>query len=332
MRVAVIGTGTMGGMHARLLAGLPEVGEVLLVDADDALAASLAREIGGRALSHDEAIASADAVVIATPAPFHAATVEAAAAAGIPALCEKPLTDDLASSAALVDLVERTGAYVEMGFQRRHDAAFAEARRRILDGSSGRIHLLRLTAFDPRGPERPAGAWEVTEAAPVFLHSSVHDFDLARWLTGSEVVEVTATGTHRDGRFAEDPRDIETAAVSLRMANGALATLDATWLHPGGYDVRAEIVADRAHLTMGLSSRTPAEHLDWPDAGSAPWEGYLERFADAYRAELIAFMAAARGDRAPASSAHDGLEALRVAVAATRSHVERRPVSLADVS
>ena len=332
MRVAVIGTGTMGGMHARLLADLPEVAEVVLVDADDARAASLAREIGGTPLTQDEAMASADAVVIATPAPLHAAPVEAAVRAGIPALCEKPLTDDLASSRALVETVERSDAHVEMGFQRRHDAAFVEARRRVLDGGSGRIHLLRLTAFDPVSPERPADAWEDTEAAPVFLHSSVHDFDLARWLIGSEVVEVAATGTHRDGRFAEDPRDIETAAVTMRMANGTLATLEATWLHPGGYDVRAEIVADRAHLTMGLSGRTPADHLSWPDTAADPWPGYLERFADAYRAELVAFLAAARGEGQRTSSVRDGFEALRIAIAATRAHVERRTVSLSEVS
>ncbi len=332
MRVAVIGTGSMGGMHARLLAGLPDVGEILLVDADAAVASSLAREVGGRSLSHDEAVASADALVIATPAPRHAASVEAAVAAGIPALCEKPLTDELASSAALVELVERAGARVQMGFQRRHDADFIEAHRRMLDGSTGRIHLLRLTAFDPRGPERPAGAWEDTEAAPVFLHSSVHDFDLARWLTGSEVVEVAATGTRRDGRFAEDPREIETAAVTMRMETGSLATLDATWLHPGGYDVRAEIVAEHTHLTVGLSARTPAQHLDWPGATADPWTGYLERFADAYRAELIAFLAVARGEAAPSSGVRDGHEALRVAVAATRSHVERRPVALSEVA
>ncbi len=333
MKVAVIGTGTMGGVHARLLATLPEVTEVLAVDADAATAATVAAEVGGRVLGHDEAVAEADAIVIATPAHLHAMTVEAAVAAGVPALCEKPLTDDLASSAALVELVERAGAHVEMGFQRRHEPSFAEARRRVADGSVGRLHSVRLTASDPRGPERPADVWAVTEAAPIFLHSSVHDFDVVRWLTGSEVAEVFATGTHRDGSLAEDPREIETAAVTLRMADGTLATLDASWLQPRGYDVRVELLAERAYLTMGLSPRTPAEHLDWPDASSAAtWTGYLERFTDAYRAELIAFLAAARGEAAPGSQARDGHEALRVAVAATRSHVERRTVLVSEVS
>ncbi|HEY6608920.1 MAG TPA: Gfo/Idh/MocA family oxidoreductase, partial [Candidatus Limnocylindria bacterium] len=227
MRVAVIGTGSMGATHARLLSDLPEVTEVLVVEADAARATSVANEIGGRVVTHDEAISAADAIVIATPADLPAATVEAAVAAGVPALCEKPLTEDLASSATLVELVEGAGAHVEMGFQRRHDVAFAEARRRVADGSTGRIELLRLTAFDPRGAERSADEWPVTEAAPMLLHSSVHDFDFARWLTGSEVVEVSTTGSHRDGRRAEDPREIETVVVTMRMSDGALVSLDA---------------------------------------------------------------------------------------------------------
>ena len=166
----------------------------------------------------------------------------------------------------------------------------------------------------------------------MLLHSSVHDFDFARWMTGSEVEEVTAIGSHRDGRPATDPRGIETVVVTMRMAGGALVSLDATWLHPGGYDIRAELIAEREHLTVGLSGRTPAEHLSWTDAPRGrPLDRLPRRFTDAYRAELVAFLAAARGEVAPSSSVRDGHEALRVAVAATRSHIERRPVAVAEV-
>jgi myo-inositol 2-dehydrogenase/D-chiro-inositol 1-dehydrogenase len=201
-----------------------------------------------------------------------------------------------------------------------------------VDGSIGRLNLLRLTAFDPRVVERSGLLGPTVEAAPIFLHSSVHDFDLARWMTGSEVVEVLATGTHRGGAAADDPRDIETAVVSMRTADGTLVSLEATWLHPGGYDCRVELVGDLAHLTAGLGDRTPAEHLDWPDATRRDaWSGYLERFTPASRAELVAFLAAVRGEQPPATTARDGLEALRIAVAATRSVVERRPVALAEI-
>ncbi len=328
MKVAVIGAGSMGGMHSQLLGGMPDV-EVLVVDADASRAAAVASNSGGRAVSEAQALDEADAVVIATPAFLHAAQVETAVARGLPVLCEKPLTEDLPSSVALVELVERAGAHVQVGFQRRHDPGFVAARAAVLD--AGRVHLLRLTAFDPRVVDRTAESWGAGEAAPIFLHSSVHDFDCVRWMSGSEVTEVSVDGSRRDGSRPDDVRGVETAVVTMRLDSGALAVLEATWLHPTGYDTRVEVIADRAHVTAGLSPRTPARHFDWTSA-TDPWTGYLERFEGAYRAELVAFLAAVRGECPPASVARDGLEALRIAVAATRAYVERRTVLLAEVA
>jgi myo-inositol 2-dehydrogenase/D-chiro-inositol 1-dehydrogenase len=331
MRVAVIGTGSMGGKHAQLLAGMRGVDEVLVVDALPDRAASVAADIGARPVTHDEALAEADAIIVATPVELHATTVAAAVERRIPVLCEKPLTEDLATSRDLVALVERSGAHVEVGFHRRHDPGYAEGRRRVADGSAGRVHLLRLTAFDPRVTPRAATEWTPNEAAPLFLHSSIHDFDFVRWITGQEVMEVTADGNRRDDGRPEDPRGVESAVVTMRLADGVLAVLEATWLHPLGYDNRAELVADHAHLTMGLSPRTPATHADWPGVSEDPWSGYLPRFEPAYRAELVAFLAAARGEQPPASAARDGLEALRIAVAATVAYRERRTVPLTEI-
>ena len=332
MRVAVVGAGSMGGKHAHLLAGLPGVDEVLVVDAVRSRAEDVARDVGGRALDHDGALDAADAVVIATPAHLHAVTVEAAIARGIPALCEKPLTDDAAMSAELVKRVERSGAHVEVGFQRRHDPAYAAGRAMVADGRAGRVHLLRLTAFDPRVPPRPLGEWPPGDTAPVFLHSAIHDFDLVRWMSGQEVVEVTAEGSDRHGSRPDDARGIENAVVTMRCSGGTLAVLESSWLHPRGYDNRVELIADELHLTMGLSPRTPATHLDWEADATSAWSGYLERFETAYRNELIAFLAAARGERPPSSTGRDGLEAHRIAIAATRAHIERRTVQLDEVS
>ncbi len=330
MKVALAGAGSMGAMHARLLSEMAV--EILLVEPDAARADAVVAATGARVAELADAIDAADALIVASPPEFHAAAVRAAIEARVPTLCEKPLTDDLASSAALLEVVEGAGAHVEMGFQRRHDPGFVEARRRVASGEVGRIELLRLTAFDPRGEERSADEWPVTEAAPIFLHSSVHDFDLARWLTGSEVATVTAIGSHRGGALAADPREIETAAVTMRMADGTLAILAASWLDPRGYDVRAEVIGEKAALTIGMSARSPLEHLDWTDAPRATsWPGYLVRFTDAYRAELAAFLAAVRGERPPSSTARDGHEALRVAVAATRSFVEGRTVAMDEV-
>jgi len=331
MRVAVIGTGSMGGRHAQLLAGMPGVDEVLVVDALPDRAASVAADIGGRAVTHDEALDEAGAVVVATPVELHATTVTAALERRISVLCEKPLTEDLATSRKVVELVEAAAGHVEVGFQRRHDPGYLIGRRQVADGSAGRIHLLRLTASDPRVTPRAATEWTPNEAAPLFLHSSIHDFDFVRWMSGQEVVEVTVAGSRRDEARPDDPRGLETAVVTMRLSEGALAVLTATWLHPSGYDNRAELIAEHVHLTMGLSPRTPASHADWDGVAGEPWPGYLVRFEAAYRAELTAFLAAARGEQPPASTARDGLEALRIAVAATIAYRERRTVPLTEI-
>lgn len=325
MRVAVIGAGGIGSLHASLLTDMDGVDEVLVVDTDAARASTVAARTGAHAARLDQAIKKADAVVVATPPEFHAQAVIPALAAGRSVLCEKPLSDSLEESVRMAAV----GGHLEVGFQRRHDAAMVAAR----DASLGaRIHLVHMTALDPVSPPRAPESWPAGEAAPVFLHSSVHDFDFVRWLTGQEVVEVTADGSRRDESRPDDPRGIESAVVLMRLSGGALASLDASWLHPGGYDIRAEIVTDREALTMGLSTRTPARHLDWAiEDGGAAWAGYLDRFGPAYRAELVAFLAAARGETMPATTGRDGVEALRIAIAATRSFVERRTVRLDEV-
>jgi myo-inositol 2-dehydrogenase / D-chiro-inositol 1-dehydrogenase len=323
----------MGGRHAQVLSTLAGVDEVLVVDTVAARAEALARDLGATPGTHDEALARADALVVATPAHHHAASVVAGVERGIPVLCEKPLTEDLDASVELVRLVEDAGAHVEVGFHRRHDPSYVAGRNRVAADDAGRIHLLRLTAYDPRVTPRAAEEWTPSDTAPLFLHSSIHDFDFVRWMTDQEVVEVTAEGSRRDDPRPADARGVETALVTMRCSGGTLAVLEATWLHPAGYDSRVEVVADGAHLAMGLSPRAPVELLDWPadaDAGT-PWDGYLDRFAAAYRAELEAFVAACRGERPPSSSARDGLEAHRIAVAATRSYVERRTVALDEV-
>jgi myo-inositol 2-dehydrogenase/D-chiro-inositol 1-dehydrogenase len=327
MKVAVIGSGVMGGFHADVLGAMDEVDGLYVVDADVARAEDVARRAGGHAVSFEEAVQAADAVIVATPPELHRSAVDAALDAGRHVLCEKPLTDSLATTIDLTRRIEEEGSHFEIGFQRRHDAGFIAAR----DAAEGRIHTIHLTAHDPVSPPRSADPGPPPEASPSFRDSSIHDFDLVRWLSRQEVTDVSVEAGTRDGSRSEDPRQIEKAIVTMRLAGGALAVLDAAWLHPSGYDMRIELLSERAAVTAGLSPRTPAIHVDWA-APTDPWRGYLDRFDDAYRAELAAFLACCRGVRPPSSSARDGLEAMRVAVAATMSHVEGRRVSLDEVA
>ena len=328
MKVAVVGAGGMGGAHADLLSAMDEVDGLYVVDADADRADEVAQRTGGTAVTFDAAMELADAIVIATPPELHRAEVEAALDAGLHVLCEKPLTDTLGSSIGLTERIEAEGAHVEVGFQRRHDAGYLAAREAA---GAGRIHLVRLTAHDPLVTALPPPTGPAPEVAPPFRDSSIHDFDMVRWLSGQEVVDVYVEAGRRDGDRPDDPRLIESAVISMRLSGGSLAVLDCSWLHPSGYDNRIELLTETAAVTGGLSPRTPSHHADWPTEPAEPWSGYRERYEPAYRAELEAFLACCRGVRPPISSARDGLEAMRIAVAATRSHVERRRVALDEI-
>jgi myo-inositol 2-dehydrogenase/D-chiro-inositol 1-dehydrogenase len=327
MRVAVVGAGSMGGMHADLLGTMDDVEALYVVDADGARAAEVATRAGGRVATFEEAVEEAEAIIIATPPELHRAAVETALDVGRHVLCEKPLTESLATTIELTRRVEEQGSHIEIGFQRRHDAGFIAAR----EAAEGRLHLVRLTAHDPIFSPGPSPSGPPPEVAPIFRDSSIHDFDMARWLSGQEVTDVVAEVGRRDGTRPLDPREIESAVITMRLSGGTLAVLDAAWLNPLGYDVRIELLSERTAVTAGLSPRTPAIHADWSEPID-PWQGYLERFEAAYRAELIAFLACCRGVRPPAATARDGLEAMRIAVAATRSHAEGRRVSLDEIA
>jgi myo-inositol 2-dehydrogenase / D-chiro-inositol 1-dehydrogenase len=326
VRVAVIGAGSMGGMHASMLAGMPDVDGVLIVEADAARATEVAEQTGAWTATFEEGLREADAVIVATPPELHAAEVTAALEAGRHVLCEKPLTDTLASSIALTERIEATGAHVELGFQRRHDVAFAAARAAI----EGRLHLVRLTANDPVFPRDSIPSTPPPDVAPIFRDSSIHDFDLARWLSGQEVTEVLVEAGRHDGTRTADPREIDSAVVAMRLSGGALAVLEASWLQPVGYDVRIELLSEGAAVSAGWTERTPVTPVESAPPAD-PWSGYLDRFEPAYRAELAAFLSCCRGVRPPVSSARDGLEAMRIAAAATRSFSEGRRVGLDEI-
>ena len=326
MKVAVIGAGSMGGMHADLLGAMDGVDGLYVVDANPSRASEVARRAGGTAVTFEEAVDAAEAIIIATPPELHREAVETALDAGRHVLCEKPLTESLETTIALTRRVEEAGAHLELGFQRRHDSGFAAAR----DAANGRIHLVRLTAHDPLITPRAAPSGPAPEVAPIFLDSSIHDFDVVRWLTGQEVAEISVEAGRRDGSRPTDPREIESTVVSMRLSGGTLAVLEASWLHPTGYDIRIELVTESVAMSGGLSPRTPSRHADWTDATDG-WSGYLERFEVAYRAELAAFIECCRGVRPPMSSARDGLEAMRIAVAATWSFTEARRVALDEI-
>ena len=190
MRIAQLGAGRIGAMHAPILADLLEPGALVLADADPERAIAVAAEVGATAASIDEAIAGADALVIAASSGAHPTLVRAGLARGIPIFCEKPLAVDLPETRRLVEEIEASGIRFQLGFQRRYDAGYREARRLVESGELGRLYVVRLAGHDP---EPPHEAYIATSGG-LFNDFSVHDFDVTRYLTGQEIVEVYADG------------------------------------------------------------------------------------------------------------------------------------------
>ena len=330
MRVGVAGVGRIGRPHAERLVAHPDVTEVLLQDASTELANSVANALGLRSVvSYDELLASVDAVVIAATTTAHAELLQASVEAGIPTFCEKPISHDLNRSREVVALIHQRNVPVQMGFQRRFDPGFQAAADLVASGGLGTLYTFRTVGHDPE----PATEAYIAGSGGMFRDFSVHDFDAIRFVTGEEVVQVFAQTTVRKwdvyGRFD----DCDTAIATCTLSGGALGLLSYTRHNPLGYDVRMEMFGSRDSVVVGWDPRAPLRSLE-PDGLPLGAELYLDfhdRFADAYAAEIDAFLDVARGRQPSRSTADDAVEALRAAIACDISSSENRPVELTEI-
>ena len=332
MNIGLIGTGRMGGLHARNLAAHPRVRSLLIADADAERAASVAAEVGaeGAADAHD-LVRRADAVVIATPAGAHANLIALAADGGLPIFCEKPLALELRDADRAVEAVERAGVPLQVGFHRRFDEGYVEARRLVASGELGRLHAMRF-----HHNSNSVGAPGFLESSGgLYMDSMVHDFDLLRWISGQEVEEVFAMGgvLGDDDRLA-GPADVDTAEVVLRLTGGVIASASSLRDNPRGYDARIELHGSKDSVVSGVDGRTPARFLssDFGTGDKPPYDGFMDRFALAYRQEIDVFLSVARGEVQSPCTGIDGREALRISLAAMRSQREKRPVRVAEIT
>ncbi|MGH2408088.1 MAG: Gfo/Idh/MocA family protein [Candidatus Limnocylindrales bacterium] len=328
MNVALVGAGRIGRLHARLLSELPDVA-LTVSDVDAARAVEVAAAVGARALDLDAAIAGAEALVIAAATDAHAPLIRRGIAAGLPTFCEKPLAADLESTIAIAAEVAASGIPFQIGFQRRFDPGYAEARRMLSSGELGTLYAFRLAGHDPAPPHEAY----IPVSGGLFRDFSIHDFDVIRWLTGNEVVEVYAIGAVRGFPVFAKYNDVDTAAVTLTMSDGAVGVMTVARHDPLGYDIRAELFGSQDSISVGLGPQTPMRSVEPgvpPPAGPA-WRDFLVRFESAYRLEFEAFALVARGEIATPCSAADGLAAIRIADAATRSLHEHRPVRLDEI-
>ncbi|MFF7729724.1 Gfo/Idh/MocA family oxidoreductase [Streptomyces sp. NPDC008001] len=328
MRIGVVGAGRIGAHHAGVLATADGVDELVVADTEHHRAAALAARVGARTAPSPDAVfdGTVDAVVIAATTAAHPDLIARAARAGLPAFCEKPVALDIPGTLRALREVDAAGTLLQLGFQRRFDAGFRAARAALRAGRLGRVHTIRAVTSDPAPP--PAAF--LAQSGGLIRDCLVHDFDTVRWLTGQEVTEVYARGA-TGGATAplfREAGDVDTAAVLLTLGDGTLVTATATRCNGAGYDVRTELSGELDQWVVGLDARTPATSAEpaGPPSPARPWTGFLERFAAAYRAELTAFVRAARGEAPNPCPGREGLHALLVAEACETSRRENRPV------
>ena len=329
LRMALIGAGRMARAHASNAADLAEIHLAAVYDPLPEKATELAAGLGARsAASLDELLddAAIDAVLITTPTPTHAAIIASAAAAGKAIFVEKPIADTLDAADAAVDAVEAAGVACQVGFQRRHDPAYRVARQRIVAGELGRIEGFRGVGRDPHPP---AFDFLLTSGG-LLVDMGIHDLDSARFLVG-EVATVHAIGAALiEPRLAQHGL-FDTAVATLQFENGALGTLEVALRTAYGYDIRAEVLGEhgRIHIETDIQhhlrvyTRDGVRH-DRP-------QSFVERFKEAYVAELRAFAHAVLGGLPVTPDARDARASLRLALAAQRSLETGRSVRVADV-
>jgi len=301
------------------------------------VAAPAARELASRlhvekfSMDYRELLADSTihAVAICSSTDTHCRIIEEAAAAGKHIFCEKPIDYDLAHIHEALSAVEKAGVKLQIGFNRRFDPSFAKVRELVASGSIGRPHVIRITSRDPGPP--PLDYIKVSGG--IFLDMTIHDFDMARFLSGSEAEEVYAIGDALVDPAIGKAGDVDTAIVTLRLKSGSLVAIDNSRRAIYGYDQRIEVFGSKGAVSAG--NRAPDAHVLMDESGvheAKPLHFFLERYAEAYVIELQAFVEALLKDQEPLVTGMDGLQPVIMGLAAARSLREGRPVKISEIN
>jgi myo-inositol 2-dehydrogenase/D-chiro-inositol 1-dehydrogenase len=333
LHIGLVGAGRIGAMHARNLSGLAGIDRLTITDMNLAQAKSVADEIGAGLADDVPALLGSsgggvDGLVIAAPTAAHPELIAAGVDAGLPVFCEKPVAPDVPTSLPVLDHVAARGGTVQIGHQRRFDVGYLAARRAYRAGELGWIHSIRAVTCD----QTPPPVAFIATSGGLFRDCSVHDFDVIRWLTGREIVEVWARGSNNGDPEIGKVGDVDTALAVCTLDDGTLATVIASRYNGGGHDVRLEIQGSAGSIAVGLDNHTALRSaepgIDFPSG--PPHTTFAERFAQAYRDQMAAFLELVRGERSNPCTPEEAVAASVVADAAQASlasgQAERVPV------
>jgi myo-inositol 2-dehydrogenase/D-chiro-inositol 1-dehydrogenase len=331
--VGVIGTGRIGKLHIQHLSqNIPEAELIALCSLDTETAQILTAQFNIPKVTSDYTTlltdSQIDAVLVASSTDTHVEICQAAAKAGKHIFCEKPIALDLEQIDETLAIVEKAGIKFQVGFNRRFDINFKRVREAIVTGEIGEPHILRITSRDPAPPPIEY----VKVSGGIFLDMTIHDFDMARYLIGDEVVEVYAVGGVRVDPKIGEAGDIDTAIITLRFQNGVLATIDNSREAVYGYDQRVEVFGSKGMVTAGnpLADTVTFSGSEGSRSASPP-DFFVERYKEAYLSELRAFIRCIQEGTQPPVTGADGRVPIVMGYAALKSLRENRPVLLSEI-
>ncbi|AIM16961.1 oxidoreductase [Bacillus sp. X1(2014)] len=333
LTVGIIGAGRIGKLHVGHLRVIPQIRVKSVSDVEIRHLKEWAKEkqIEVLTTNYHDLLKDPEikAVFICSPTNTHATIIKEAALAGKHIFCEKPVSFSVEETEEALKVVEKAGVKLQVGFNRRFDPNFRKIRELVQDGTIGKPHILRITSRDPE----PPSIEYVQSSGGLFMDMAIHDFDMARYIMDSEVVEVFANGAVLVDPAIGEAGDIDTAIVTLKFANGALGVIDNSRQAVYGYDQRLEIFGDKGaaqadNKRANQVEVSTAEHV----SKEKPLYFFLERYTQAYIDEVKEFVAAILENKPIICSGFDGLQAERIARAAKKSLETGVPVKLEQVS
>jgi myo-inositol 2-dehydrogenase/D-chiro-inositol 1-dehydrogenase len=328
LEIAQFGAGRIGQIHASSIAAMKDARLRYVVDVNADAAQKLAARHGAKVAAERDALADreVDAVLIASSTDTHARLAIAAARAGKAIFCEKPIDLSLSKVDSCLEEIEKAGVPMFVGFNRRFDPSFSALKARLDAGEIGAVEQVVISSRDPGPP--PLSYIKVSGG--MFRDMTIHDFDMARWLLGEEPVEVFAMGECLVDRKIGAAGDSDSAMVLLRTASDKMCHINNSRRAAYGYDQRIEALGSKGMLRAENIGETTVEHFGGRGTlADRPLEFFLERYAEAYRAEMAAFVLALQRQTPMPVGARDGRQALVLAEAALQSHKKKRPVKLA---
>lgn len=330
LNVAVLGAGRIGQVHGAAIAAVHETVLKAVADPIDAAAQAMAEKYGCdvRSIEEIERSTDIDAVVICTPTDTHADLIERFARSGKAVFCEKPIDLDVERAMACIDAVAQSGTTLMLGFQRRFDPDFYALKQVIDQGEIGEVEMVTLTSRDPGAPP----AEYIARSGGIFRDMTIHDFDVARWLLGEEVTGVFATASVLVDPNIGELGDFDSANVVLTTASGKQATITNSRRATYGYDQRIEVHGSKGSVSASNHHQARVEVANGKGyTRPVLVDFFMTRYTQAYTAEIQAFVNAIRSDQAPPTTGQDGLMALVLAEAASRSVQSGRLIKILEV-